>query len=99
MSSINLRYSDWKLLQVRMGFQVFYTDMELVVGPNERYQIYNIWGENGSVSYTTQIFKGSLPYSVTEYTQKQNDLDKADFEGGLKALSNSKQIVDVKLSS
>lgn len=47
---------------------------------------YTIWAVEGDLCFTCQIWKGSVPSG--NYTQGQNDADKADFETNFKPYAN-----------
>jgi hypothetical protein len=51
--------------------------------------LYTIWTYDGPEIHTCQIWKGTVPDSLTSsYSQAQNDSDKTDFENNYKSLGN-----------
>lgn len=74
------RWSDWKIVIAAKGIvRPQYDDDETM---------YTIWGYDGPEVHVCQIWKGILPYTVTGYTQEQNDADKTDFETNVKPTAN-----------
>lgn len=54
----------------------------------ESASLYTIFFFDGPLTYSTVIFKGTVP-TVSDTDQSQNDSDKADFEGNYKTSANS----------
>jgi hypothetical protein len=74
------RWVDWKAMYAVKGLPLQYEDED---------SMYTIWTYDASEVHVCQIWKGSVPESVSGiYTQVQNDLDKTDFETNFKSIGN-----------
>lgn len=69
------RWTDWKTVQSIKNYVLQYEEDALA---------YTIWGYDGPEIHTCKIYKGSIAYTETDYTQQQNDDDKSDFETNYK---------------
>lgn len=84
----NYRWTDWKAI----------VTIKNIARPqfDDDGAVYTIWGYDGPEVHMCQIWKGELPYSITGYTQVQNDSDKSDFETNYK--SNYNQSLEPRTS-
>lgn len=74
------RWTVWKTVYAIKGLPFQYEDDG---------QLYTIWTYDTPEVHLCQIWKGTVPDSVTgAYSQEQNDADKADFEANYKSLGN-----------
>lgn len=77
----NYRWTEWKAVYAVKGLPFQYDDDGV---------IYTIWTYDGSEVHTCQIWKGTVPDSITgSYAQATNDTDKANFEAAFKSLGNT----------
>lgn len=75
------RWTEWKAVYAVKGLPFQYYDDGTV---------YTIWTYDNRDAHVCQIWKGTIPESVTVvYAQATNDADKADFETNYKAAGNS----------
>jgi hypothetical protein len=73
------RWTAWKAIYVIKGLPFQF---------EETSEMYTIWSYDGPEVFSCQIYRGAVP-AVSDYTQEQNDADKADFETNYKALGNA----------
>jgi len=74
-----LSWTDWKAIQ---------SAKSLVYQHDDNTSLYVIYGYDGPEAYICQIYKGLIPYTLTTYSQAQNDIDKSDFETNFLPNSN-----------
>lgn len=75
------RWTEWKVVYAAKGLPFQYDDDG---------SIYTIWTYDNLEAHVCQIFKGTVPDSVTaSYAQATNDSDKTDFETNYKNSGNT----------
>lgn len=85
--TVTLRWTAFKLIVLPKVLSIQY-DQDSVG--------YTIFAMDGPCVYTTFIWTGTVPDNGGDYTQAQNDADKADFETNYKPYANG-QILDNEL--
>lgn len=74
------RWQQWKNVYLLKGLPLQFA---------ESAEIYSIWTYDGPEVHLTQIWKNSVPESLSStYSQTENDTDKLDFESNFKASGN-----------
>ena len=91
MSIINFRYG-----AAAITITKFWTDFKAVVSQKslhmqyeEDSNVYYIYSIDGNIAYLCFIYKGTVPASAVNYTQLQNDADKADWVNNYLPTANS----------